>query len=91
MPYIEKEYRKLYDPYIDKILESLDMGNTLAGDVNYIITRVLNGYLSLCHRPTYQDYNAMIGVLECTKQELYRRKIAPYEDRKRKSNGDVFK
>lgn len=38
----------------------------------------------------YKDYNEVIGVLECVKQELYRRLIAPYEDKKKDENGDVF-
>jgi len=31
----------------------------------------------------------MIGVLECVKQEFYRRKVAPYEDIKIIENGDI--
>lgn len=39
---------------------------------------------------SYHYYNEAMGVLECVKQELYRRLIAPHEDEKRKENGDVF-
>lgn len=38
----------------------------------------------------YEVYNAVEGVLSCIGQELYRRMIAPYEDRKKEENGDVF-
>ena len=37
----------------------------------------------------YENFNAMIGALECCKQEYYRRIIAPYEDKKIEENGDV--
>ncbi len=36
------------------------------------------------------DFNALIGVLESAKLELYRRMIAPYEDVKMKENGDCY-
>lgn len=38
----------------------------------------------------YAHYNEAMGVLECVKQEIYRRLIAPYEQEKCKANGDVF-
>jgi len=31
-----------------------------------------------------------MGVLECIKQEFYRRAVAPYEDKKKEENGDVY-
>jgi len=31
-----------------------------------------------------------VGVLECAKMELYRRVAAPYEDKKKEENGDVY-
>ena len=39
---------------------------------------------------SYHAYNEIIGVLECVKQEFYRRMVAPYEDKKCEENGDVF-
>jgi len=33
----------------------------------------------------------VIGVLESVKMELYRRKIADYEDEKCEENGDVYR
>lgn len=58
------------------------------GELNYVITRAVHDYL---HRRgvSYAVYNELIGVLECTKLELYRRLVAPYEDQKIKQNGDV--
>jgi hypothetical protein len=58
------------------------------GTLNYIITRLVVWYLG--KNPNYERYNAAIGALECAKQELYRRQIAPYEDEKCEENGDVY-
>ena len=38
----------------------------------------------------YSKINALIGVLECAKLELYRRVAAPYENDKIDENGDVY-
>ena len=57
------------------------------GTLNYIITKVVHWYLG--DNPNYERYNAAIGVLECAKLELYRRKVSPYEDEKINENGDV--
>lgn len=87
-------------PYIktqDRV--EIDMGRqpTSAGELNYFITDAMLRYLSQKvfstpgqFKPCYADYNEVIGVLECAKQELYRRRIAPYEDEKIISNGDIY-
>lgn len=59
-----------------------------AGELNYHLTVQILDYLG--DRPNYQKYNEVIGVLECAKLELYRRMVAPYEDGKRLTNGDVY-
>ena len=76
MPYIEPELRDLYRP-----------ANT-AGELNYVITSLVDAYLkdNVC----YRTLNEAIGVLECAKLELYRRIAAPYEDKKCAENGDVY-
>ncbi len=81
MPYIaEKRRAEIYVG--DAIPEN-------AGELNYFITMNLIRYMS--NKPEkYQIYNDILGVLEGAKQEIYRRKIAPYEDLKIKENGDVF-
>jgi len=38
----------------------------------------------------YASLNEVIGVLECVKQEFYRKKVVPYEKRKIKENSDVY-
>ena len=85
MPYIPQEYRaELNDPS--------EFVPTTPGELNYAITRLLTEYLTDQgdHVPTYDRFNEVIGALECAKLELYRRMVAPYEDRKRFENGDVY-
>ena len=59
------------------------------GQLNYTLTQICVGYL-LNKGERYQNYNDIIGALEGCKMELYRRKVAPYKDLKRKENGDVY-
>ena len=37
----------------------------------------------------YAVYNELIGALECAKLELYRKRVAPYEEEKIAENGEV--
>lgn len=59
------------------------------GELSFQLTRLLASYVSL-HGESYQTYNDIVGALEGAKLELYRRRIAPYEDQKMKENGDVY-
>ncbi len=77
MPYIKPEKRFKWE----------DVEN--AGELNYHITKIINQYIKFKGK-SYQTYNDIIGALACQSQELYRRKIAPYEDRKCEVNGDVY-
>lgn len=59
----------------------------LVGALNYAITELL-----LYTNPSsYNDFNALVGMLECCKLEFYRRACAEYEDEKCRMNGDVYK
>ncbi len=59
-----------------------------SGTLNYIVTKVVKKILG--ENPNYERYNAAIGVLECAKLELYRRRMADYEQEKQFVNGDVW-
>ena len=83
MPYIEQEDRAFLCKLMFNILQ---FDKLTAGDLNYCITKLL-----LAQEPKrYEDYNRLIGVLECVKLEFYRRAVALYEDMKIKENGDVY-
>lgn len=79
MPYIRQEHRS----------RVLNTGPENPGELNYFITHCVWSYLKQRGR-TYANFNEVMGVLECVKLELYRRKIADYEDEKKTVNGDVY-
>lgn len=80
MPYITKQKRA-----------AVAIGRIeTAGELNYAITNLIVNYLK--ERPlNYSNLNEVMGVLESAKFELYRQKIAPYENVKQTENGDVYK
>ena len=82
MPYINQTTREMVEP------QSLRAAETV-GELNYQITRLVWRYAEISPN-SYVTYNEIIGVLECAKQEFYRRIAAPYEDRKHRENGDVY-
>lgn len=79
MPYLKNEDRK-------RILEGEKCDNP--GELNYRLTCIVLEYLG--ENPNYQRYNDAVGALAAVQMELYRRKVAPYEDRKIRENGDVY-
>ncbi len=88
MPYIEQSERGKYEKCIQDLLKILK-GQPLQkvdGELNYVITTLLKGL----YEPKYFSYNRAIGVLETTKQEFYRRAVAPYEDEKIEKAGDIY-
>lgn len=81
-------------PYVDEEARiRLDGGAAPEnpGDLNYVITRTVDEYLTRKGGIRYSHINEVIGVLECAKLELYRRIAAPYEDGKKEASGDVYK
>lgn len=93
MPYIKPDSRMKFDEGLNSILDALKEGaqangNELdPGDVNYVVSSIVWELFKLDRR--YVTANALIGALECAKLELYRRQIAPYEDKKTAENGDL--
>ena len=83
MPYIRPEDRKKYN----KVFEDLPVPSK-AGELNYLITTICSMYSM--YAIDYETINEIIGVLECLKLEFYRRLAAPYEDKKKDENGDVY-
>ena len=81
MPYIDTNRRK-----------ALEQGSEpeTAGELNYVVTRLLDQYIVSQGGLKYARINEVIGVLECAKLEAYRRLAAPYEDTKLTEAGDVY-
>ncbi len=90
MPYIERDMRALVNEELVSLVSKIGyetyLGTKRDGVLNYIISTLI----SQLYRRSYTDLNAEIGMLECAKQELYRRRLVPYEDEKIKENGDVY-
>jgi len=87
MPYIKKFNREALDKIVNLLKK--DRLALSVGELNYLITKILC-YSKEIRGESYSTYNELIGVLECVKFELYRRKISIYENKKIKENGDVY-
>jgi hypothetical protein len=84
MPYIKQKIRDNWDEIVSSM--NLDPAYVTIGELNYLITNILLSY----GPEKYEDYNALIGMLECCQLEFYRRAVACYEDKKIKENGDLY-
>lgn len=93
MPYIPRTDRPIYDESISRLAESLRLQpeTKRKGHANYVITQILRLAWGVEEpsNESYSSYADLIGTLECAKLELYRRWVAPYEDRAIESNGDL--
>lgn len=91
MPYIKQGQREALDKQIDELVAAIEKQHTDLdldpGILNYVVTKLA---INLNFRRNYKNFNAIVGALECCKLELYRRGIAPYEDKKIQENGDVY-
>lgn len=97
MPYLTNDNKCFWDETLENIKGIFKVLNRaeknissilVAGTLNYLFTKIAHIYINI-KGENYQNYNDIIGALECAKLELYRRKISVYEDVKIKSNGDV--
>ena len=85
MPYIGADIRDELTPTSKSFAGS-------SGLLTYQITVLVNQYIYMMGKqsPGYDILSEAIGALECAKLELYRRILAPYEDKKLAENGDVY-
>lgn len=80
MPYIKNQ---------DEFRTSINPDFKTPGELNFSITYLINTYI---HNKglNYQTINDIIGALEGSKLEFYRRIVVPYENLKITQNGDVY-
>lgn len=84
MPYIpDKKLRKQLDEAVYSFVGCGDTDDH-TGKLNYFLFKLAKHY-----GRNYKSYRDFIGELEAAKLEIYRRLVAPYEDKKIKKNGDV--
>ena len=79
MPYNKQEERNQLDT---------EQYPVNAGELNYCIHILLERYIKQ-KGESYQVYNDIQGVLRCVADELARRRIGPFEDKKKEENGDI--
>lgn len=96
MPYIKQQKRDRLDPVIEVLLEELvkleldDPEDNSDGNLNYIITRILDRRYGGRGPNAYREINDACGVLTACLLEYYRRIAAPAEDQKSFDNGDAY-
>lgn len=81
MPYIPNKF-------IRKILDTAVKQNGMllkdSGNLNYFLHKLAK---DTCW--SYEDYKNLEGECQQALREIFRRQVAPYEDKKIKENGDV--
>ncbi len=80
-----------YIPEVDRYHVPLPRFSEIntAGKLNYLLSRICSLYLKqagVC----YLTLHDVVGVLRDVATEIERRFVGPYEDSKRKQNGEVF-
>ena len=88
MPYIKKEQKKKYKDILLLLKTNTDIISN-PGELNYLVTKILQIYL-IKNKLSYKTLNEIIGAIECSKIEFYRREIVKYEKEKIKENGDCY-
>lgn len=94
MPYISNDKRKKYETRIDSLASTLNRlpdNDSLAGELNYFFYCLAK---HLCDPNTggeksYARMAVVSSALSEAQAEFRRRIMAPYEDKKIESNGDV--
>lgn len=85
MPYIKRKNREKF-----KDVELIALKCDTEGELNYVITKIIMGYLNKRGLIKYAMLNTIVGVLECVRLEFYRRVIKDFENLKKEENGDVY-
>lgn len=86
MPYIKSEDRESFEAFEDALLK---IRIVTPGELNFLVTLLIQAYLNQ-NGWNYGHINDVLGAIEGAKLEFYRRKVAPYEDKKIQENGDVY-
>lgn len=82
MPYIKQADRDRLNVNAAALIRT-------AGELNFVFTEIIKWYVET-HGLEYKAINDVIGALEATKLEFYRRVAVPYEQGKIALNGDVY-
>ena len=83
MPYIKKEIREKYDPYLN---DFPDIDNK--GDLEYCIFRLMKQFMSTREYRYSTLHEAVYAVMHCA-DEFRRRYLDKREDEAMNTNGDI--
>jgi len=87
MPYVKQEDRGKLDVIVD-LMKSLKIKAN--GDLNYILFKFCKETIGpVTDQQSYNTYKNFRGELMEIRDEIGRRFLAPYEDKKIEENGDV--
>jgi hypothetical protein len=89
MPYIKKERRVLWDPLLKQLALEMQNNKAVKGDLNYICF-VLGRELIRQNGMNYQSISDAVDGIGGASNELGRRILDPYEDKKQNENGDIM-
>jgi hypothetical protein len=93
MPYIQEHLKTFLKASISSVCNDMnnmdDHGTLSSGILNYLVSSICKDFLSIKGK-NYENLNAIIGALDCAKEEFRRRIVNPYEDVKSKENGDIY-
>lgn len=89
MPYVDNATRQLLDSSLEAVACRIAKIHTSRpGDMNYAISALIRKVYG--EKLKYHEYNEIIGFLECCKEEFYRARVAPYEEKKILQHGDLY-
>jgi len=88
MPYVKRELRALVNHGIEGLVRQVMRAENPAGLLTYILYKLSKGIIDR-FPASYASISSVIMCLDNTKSELYRKILAPYEDRKIEENGDI--
>lgn len=97
MSYVTSKERRKFDKAVDLLEEYLlyekEYGNKhnvfREEELNYVVTKLCRLFLEFNGKKC-ETYNALLGILEDVKLEVYRdKKVEEYEDRKEAEKGKV--
>jgi hypothetical protein len=84
MPYTEKPKRTVITALVDRMMSQI----VEPGDLTYAMFLICKRYMQM-YGPRYRTLHSIMGCLDCTSKEFYRRYVAPAEDLAMEKNGDV--
>ena len=88
MPYIKQEERKKLIPAILQLHTDLSINGNKKGNLNYAITKLIHLHMEKVGK-CYDHLSDVSGILHDIAVEFDRIVVAPYEDLKRKENGEI--